>query len=235
MPTAKTHTKIQSRHAWCSRGASTSTICAAIGRRLPTTSSASSRLRASTGFCRTSGMRWRFAARSSTNVATRHGIGNLQEYLRRLREGRYEIYTRWLMCCLAEGSGRRPACRTSVEIAERLHSGSRSEARCLHAGIPPPSRRYPGAGAARRQPQIRRFKRRWTWPMRKARCPGDCAPSRVGRACVSSRDACPKPGSLLAATYGRFTEGFDTLDLRTARALIAEIDARAGFTEIHNT
>ena len=32
----------------------------------------------------------------------------------------------------------------------------------------------------------------------------------------------------LAETYGRFTEGFETLDLRTARALIAEIDARAG-------
>jgi predicted ATPase len=32
----------------------------------------------------------------------------------------------------------------------------------------------------------------------------------------------------LAETYARFTEGFETLDLRTARALIAEIDARAG-------
>ena len=30
----------------------------------------------------------------------------------------------------------------------------------------------------------------------------------------------------LVETYGRFTEGFETLDLRTARALIAEIDAR---------
>ena len=32
----------------------------------------------------------------------------------------------------------------------------------------------------------------------------------------------------LAETCGRFTEGFDTLDLRTARALLAEIDARVG-------
>ncbi len=40
--------------------------------------------------------------------------GNLQEYLRRLREGRYEIYTPWLTCCLAEGAGRQPACRASA-------------------------------------------------------------------------------------------------------------------------
>ena len=73
------------------------------------------------------------------------GIGNLQEYLRRLREGRYEIYTRWLMCCLAEGLVDNQRAERSVAIAERLHSGSRSEARCLHAGIPPSSRRYPGA------------------------------------------------------------------------------------------
>ena len=33
---------------------------------------------------------------------------------------------------------------------------------------------------------------------------------------------------MLADTYGRFTEGFETLDLRTARALITEIDARTG-------
>ncbi len=32
------------------------------------------------------------------------GMSNLQEYLRRLREGRYEIYTPWLTCCLAKGS-----------------------------------------------------------------------------------------------------------------------------------
>jgi predicted ATPase len=31
----------------------------------------------------------------------------------------------------------------------------------------------------------------------------------------------------LAETYGRFTEGFDTLDLRTARALLEEIETHA--------
>ena len=38
----------------------------------------------------------------------------------------------------------------------------------------------------------------------------------------------PEARAPLAETYARFTEGFETLDLRTARALIAEIDARAG-------
>jgi predicted ATPase len=38
----------------------------------------------------------------------------------------------------------------------------------------------------------------------------------------------PEARQPLAETYARFTEGFDTLDLRTARALLAEIDARAG-------
>jgi len=36
---------------------------------------------------------------------------------------------------------------------------------------------------------------------------------------------------LLTATYGRFTEGFETLDLRRARALLAEIDSLHGISQ----
>ena len=222
MPTVRTRTRIRSRHAWGSSGASASTVCAAIGRRLTTTSSACSRLRASTGFavqmvCDGD------SRRAQHRRGDTSGKTNLQEYLRRLREGRYEIYTPWLTCCLAEGLAT-TACRTGAAIAERLRSGSRSEARCLHAGISACSRRDPGAG--------RRGGGRRTGVSSVARHGG-----RAGRpvlavahrdepgASASRAGRLPEAREPLAATYGRFTEGFETLDLRTARALIAEIDA----------
>ena len=74
------------------------------------------------------------------------GMSNLQEYLRRLREGRYEIYTPWLTCCLAEGLADSQHVAQALQLLRRLQSGSRAAVRCLHAGISPHSRRDPGAG-----------------------------------------------------------------------------------------
>ncbi len=165
------------------------------------------------------------------------GTDHLQEYLRRLREGRYGIYTRWLMCCLAEA----------------LVDDQRAEQawRLLNDFVPDPDPkpdvytpeflRLRGdilaqvgeAAAADRAFQasldLADTQGALSWRLRTVT---SWARLRL------EQDRLPEARELLTATYGRFTEGFDTLDLRTARALIAEIDARAAarlLTEIHNT
>ena len=56
-----------------------------------------------------------------------------------------------------------------------------------------------------------------------AKC-GNCAPPRASRACGNGR-ATPEARQMLAEIYGWFTEGFDTADLKDAKALLDELSS----------
>jgi ATP/maltotriose-dependent transcriptional regulator MalT len=155
------------------------------------------------------------------------GIGDLREALRCLKEGGFVVFSPWLTCCLAEAL----ASRDGVD-----------EARTLIDALDP----APGSRIDVYMPE---FLRVWGSVLAQA---GDVeAAQRAFRHSIEMADAQSSlswrlrttmslahlrldQGRLadargpLAETYARFTEGFETLDLRTARALIAEIDARAG-------
>ena len=51
----------------------------------------------------------------------------------------------------------------------------------------------------------------------------NCAPPRVSPGCGASRAGAPKPATSLAPVYGWFTEGFDTADLKEAKALLDQL------------
>ena len=155
------------------------------------------------------------------------GMSNLQEYLRRLREGRYEYYTPWLTCCLAEGlaDGRH------VEQAQKVLNDFNPDPDPRSGVHMPEFLRVRGvilaqageAAAADRAFQasldLADAQGALSWRLRTV---SSQARLRLKQGRLS------EARELLAETYGRFTEGFETLDLRTARALLAEIDARAG-------
>jgi ATP/maltotriose-dependent transcriptional regulator MalT len=155
------------------------------------------------------------------------GMSNLQEYLRRLREGRYEIFTPWLSCCLAEGL----ADNQQVEQARRLLNDFNPDPDPRPDVYMPEFLRVRGvvlakAGEATAAEQafqasldMADAQGALSWRLRTV--------SSQARLHLK-QGRLPEAREPLAETYGRFTEGFETLDLRTARALIAEIDARAG-------
>ena len=157
------------------------------------------------------------------------GMGNLQEYLRRLREGRYEIYTSWLTCCLAEGL----LDNQCVEQARRLMNDFNPDPDPKPDVYMPEFLRLRGVllaqtgetAAAEQAFQasldMADAQGALSWRLR-------TVTSRARLRLEQGR--LPEARQELARTYGRFTEGFDTFDLRTARTLIAQIDSRAGTT-----
>ena len=66
-------------------------------------------------------------------------------------------------------------------------------------------------------------KTRFGWRGVSKRNPGNCAPRRASPGCGANRAGGPRPASLLAPVYGWFTEGFDTADLKEAKALLDEL------------
>jgi tetratricopeptide (TPR) repeat protein len=155
------------------------------------------------------------------------GISNLKEYSRRLTEGGYDINARWLTCRLAEGLANNqhaeqawrllndfdadPDRRSDVYMPEFLRvrgvilaeaGEATSAAQALHASL----EMADAQGAL-------------SWRLRTI---SSLARLRLKQGRLS------EAREMLADTYGRFTEGFETLDLRTARTLITEIDARTG-------
>lgn len=155
------------------------------------------------------------------------GMSNLKEYLRRLRDGRYEIYTPWLTCCLAEGLLE----SRQVEQAWRLMDDFNPDPNPPPDVYMPEFLRVRGAvlaegGKADAAEQAFRAsldmadaQGALSWRLRTVTSQARLR-VRQGRL--------PEARQLLAETYARFTEGFGTLDLRKARALLAEIDAHAG-------
>jgi len=158
---------------------------------------------------------------------TAAGIGNLKEYSRRLTEGGYDINARWLTCRLAEGLANNqhaeqawrllndfdpdPDRRSDVYVPEFLRvrgvvlaeaGEATAAAQALHASL----EMADAQGAL-------------SWRLRTI---SSLARLRLKQGRLS------EAREMLADTYGRFTEGFETLDLRTARTLITEIDARTG-------
>ena len=58
---------------------------------------------------------------------------------------------------------------------------------------------------------------------RSRQSPGSCAPRRAWRGSGAIRASGSEARELLAPVYGWFTEGFDTLDLKEAKALLDEL------------
>jgi hypothetical protein len=56
-------------------------------------------------------------------------------------------------------------------------------------------------------------------PVRKRRNRGNCAPPPASPGCGATKASTPRR-ELLAPIYGWFTEGFDTLDIKEAKALL---------------
>jgi len=153
------------------------------------------------------------------------GQGNLQENLWRLREGRYDIYTSWLTCCLAESlcaSGQPaqarkvlddfdpdPVPKPDVYMPEFLRIRGVVAAR---AGDVAAAQKAFQASLelADRQGAL-------SWRLRTV-----VSRARLQLAQGEMREA----RQSLAETCARFTEGFDTRDLVEASALLAEIDSR---------
>ncbi len=153
------------------------------------------------------------------------GVSNLQEYLRRLREGRYAIYTTWPTCCLAEWL----ASNQHVEQAGKLLNEFNPDPDPKSDVYTPELLRVRGvilAQAGESAAAEQRFEASLhmadaqgalSWRLRTA--------TSVARMRLEQGQLADAR-ELLAATYARFAEGFETADLRTARALLAEIDAR---------
>ena len=153
------------------------------------------------------------------------GIGNLNEYSRRLVDGGYDIGARWLACCLAKGWSK-PASRAGLQrlsesTRDRLR-GPMPTCRSSFACAARPAEAGDSAAAEhafRISMDMADAQGALSWRLRTAT---SVAHLRLRqRRFQEAYDA-------LAPTYERFTEGFETLDLRIARALIAEIDARTG-------
>jgi len=152
------------------------------------------------------------------------GMSNLQEYLRRLREGRYEIYTAWPTCCLAEWLGD----NQRVEHARRLLNDFNPDPAPTPDVYMPEFLRVRGVVLAQAG-EIAAAEQAFQASLEMADAQGTLS-WRLRTATSLARlrreqGRLPEARELLAAAYGRFTEGFETLDLRTARALLAEIDA----------
>jgi len=155
------------------------------------------------------------------------GIGNLREYSRRLTEGGYDINARWLTCCLAEGL----AASQHVEQAWKLLSDTYPDPDPRSNVYMPEFLRVRGAilaqagnttaaeQAFQASLDMADAQGALSWRLRTVTSLGRLH-FRQGRM--------PEAREMLADTYGRFSEGFETLDLRSARALISEIDARMG-------
>ena len=155
------------------------------------------------------------------------GISNLNEYSRRLVDGGYDIGARWLACCLAQGL----VASQQVEQAWRVLSEFDFDLDFrLDAHMPEfirvrgVVRAEAGDSAAaehafRISLNMADAQGALSWRLRTATSVAHLR-LRQGRF--------QEAYDTLAPTYERFTEGFETLDLRIARALIAEIDARTG-------
>jgi predicted ATPase/DNA-binding winged helix-turn-helix (wHTH) protein len=157
--------------------------------------------------------------------AVEEGVGNLRESLRRLEAGGYVIWMPWLECCLAEALAARGDIDQAQSLIKKLDLDRASRTDLFTAEFLRVRgailARSGDAAAAERAFQdsldVAEAKGALSWRLRAVT---SLARLRLAQGRLS------EAREPLAETYGRFTEGFDTLDLRTARALIAEIDAR---------
>ena len=157
-------------------------------------------------------------------------MSDLREYLRRLREGRYEIYTPWLTCCLAEGLAARDRVDHALSLLNEFdpNPGNRSDCympeflRVRGAILAQAGDEAAAQHAFQSSIAMADAQGALSWRLRTV--------TSQARLLMKGRPA--QARATLAETYGRFTEGFETLDLRSARALIEEIDARAVATSI---
>jgi len=154
------------------------------------------------------------------------GLSDLREYLRRLREGRYEIYTPWLTCCLAEGLAATGRVDQALSLLNEFDPDPGTRSDCYMAEL----LRVRGAVWAQAG-EISAAQRAFRASIEMADAQGALSwrlRTVTSQARVLLDQGRPAEArAALAETYGRFTEGFDTLDLRTARALLEEIETHA--------
>ncbi|HZF30136.1 MAG TPA: winged helix-turn-helix domain-containing protein [Gammaproteobacteria bacterium] len=152
------------------------------------------------------------------------GVSNLREALRRLKEGGYVIWVPWLTCCLAEALAAHRDLDQALSLVKELDLDPRArsdlympERLRVHGSISALAGDVAAAEHSfRASLELADVQGSLSWRLRAAT---NLARLRLaqGRA-AEARET-------LTETYGRFTEGFETRDLRTARALLAEIDA----------
>jgi predicted ATPase len=159
------------------------------------------------------------------------GLRLLRTSLEQLPEASYQPYFTWFLGELAEGLGRAGQIAEGLEaIDEALARSERNEDRWCVAEL----LRIRGEllllqgapGAAGRAEDHFRQALDWarrqgalSWELR-----GATSLARLRRDQYRSTEAI----ALLAPTYNRFTEGFETADLKTAKALIDSLPRRAG-------
>ncbi|MEJ0040457.1 MAG: winged helix-turn-helix domain-containing protein [Gammaproteobacteria bacterium] len=154
------------------------------------------------------------------------GVSDLWESLRRLEAGGFVVYTPWLTCCLAEALASRRDLAQARSLINALDPapGSRSDV------YMPEYLRVWGSVLAQAG-DVAAAERAFQHSIEMADTQGALS-WRLRTVSSQARlrleqGRLPEAREPLAQTYGRFTEGFETLDLRTARALLAQIDARA--------
>ena len=155
------------------------------------------------------------------------GIRDLQELLRRLREGRYVIFVPWLTCLLAEALTAKQEAAQALRLLDDIELET-----ATRAGIYMPEfLRVRGAvltrlgdfeGAAHALQSAldtADAQGALSWRLRAA----------IGLARLHLlQGRVQEARDVLAGAYARFTEGFKTRDLRSARSLIEEIDLLIG-------
>ncbi|MDI7862746.1 helix-turn-helix transcriptional regulator [Rhizobiaceae bacterium n13] len=154
-----------------------------------------------------------------------NGMSVLRESLGYLRAGRYDIYTPWLTCCLAEGLAQTGSVDQGLALLNEIdpEPGSRSDV------YMPELLRVHGTLLARTSDAVA-AERLYGMSIAMADAQGALSwrlrtMTSLSRLLVHAGRA-TEALSLLKETYRQFTEGFDTLDLRTAKRLIREIEIR---------
>lgn len=151
------------------------------------------------------------------------GMGSLRAHLGLLIDGGYNIYTPWLTCCVAEGL----ATQHHTDEALRLLDAFYPEADARRDVYMAEFLRVKGAILAQAG-NVAKAQRLFESSLEMANAQG--AQSWRLRTATSyahlllAQRQRTQARIQLAEVYGRFTEGFETQDLRKARALIAQLD-----------
>lgn len=151
---------------------------------------------------------------------TQEGIADLSESLRRLNAGGFVTFASWLTCCLAEALAANNELKRARDLIDALDPAPGSRTDCY---MPEHLRVY---GCILVQcGDMRAAERAFQHSLDMAAAQGALSwRLRTATSLVRlgfDQGGLPEARTLLSETYGRFTEGFKTRDLRTARALLS--------------
>jgi predicted ATPase/DNA-binding winged helix-turn-helix (wHTH) protein len=144
------------------------------------------------------------------------GIDDLRESLRRLNEGGFVTFASWLTCCLAEALAARNELDPALRLIDALDPAPGARSDCY---MPEHLRVY--ACVLAQAGDVPAAERAFQHSLDMADAQGALSwRLRTVSSLVRLRRT-PQARALLTDTYGRFTEGFSTRDLRAARDLMS--------------